>query len=61
MCYKRWRIYKKESCGIDMSENKFVELVYKDVDENENYKKIIDLVVNKCFEVEKLEKLNLYI
>ena len=44
-----------------MSKNNFVELVYKDVEKNENYEKIIDLVVNKCFSVEKLEKLNLYL
>ena len=42
-------------------ENNFVELVYKDIDENSNYEKTINLVVDKCFEVEKLVKLNLYI
>lgn len=44
-----------------MEENKFLELVYKDVEKNENYKKIITQVIDKCFSVEKLEKLNLYI
>ena len=43
-----------------MENNKFVELVYKDVEENKEYERIIDLVINKCFEVEKLENLNLY-
>ncbi len=43
-----------------MENNKFVELVYKDVEENEQYEKTINLVINKCFEVEKLENLNLY-
>ena len=41
--------------------NNFVELVYKDVEENKDYEKIINIVVDKCFEVEKLEKLNLYL
>lgn len=44
-----------------MEENKFVELVYNGVKENAEYKKIIDLVSEKCFSVEKLENLNLYI
>ncbi|MBR1653459.1 MAG: rRNA maturation RNase YbeY [Clostridia bacterium] len=44
-----------------MEENKFVELVYKDTQENKGYEKIISLVIDKCFEVEKLKKLNLYI
>ena len=44
-----------------MEENRgFVELVYNGIDENERYKEIISLVINKCFEVEKLENLNLY-
>ena len=41
--------------------NKFVELVYKDVEENKDYEAIINQVVNKCFSVEKIEKLNLYL
>ena len=44
-----------------MEENNFVELVYKDVEENSKYEDIINLVIEKCFKVEKLEKLNLYI
>lgn len=44
-----------------MENNEYVEIVYKDIKENENYEKIISIVVNKCFEVEKLQKLNLYI
>ena len=44
-----------------MENSKFVELVYKDVEENKEYEKIINLVIDKCFGVEKLENLNLYI
>ena len=44
-----------------MIESKFVELVYKDVDENKEYESTINQVINKCFETEKLENLNLYI
>ena len=44
-----------------MENNGFVELVYKDVEENKDYEKIINLVVDKCFTVEKLNNLNLYI
>ena len=44
-----------------MIESKFVELVYKDVDENKEYEITINQVINKCFETEKLENLNLYI
>ena len=44
-----------------MIESKFVELVYKDVDENSEYENTINQVINKCFETEKLENLNLYI
>ena len=36
------------------------ELVYKDVEENEEYEKIVNIVVDKCFEIEKLCDLNLY-
>ena len=38
-----------------------VALYYKDIDENTEYKEQIIKVVEKCFEEEKLEKLNLYI
>ena len=41
--------------------NKFVELVYKDIEENSSFEKTISLVIDKCFEVEKLVDLNLYI
>ena len=41
--------------------NNFVELFYKDLEENKIYEKTIQTVINKCFEIEKLEKLNLYI
>jgi probable rRNA maturation factor len=44
-----------------MKENKFVELVYNGVDENAEYEATINSVIEKCFSVEKLEKLNLYI
>ena len=44
-----------------MENSKFVELVYKNVEENKEYEKIINLVIEKCFGVEKLENLNLYI
>lgn len=44
-----------------MEENELVELVYKDIQENKDYEKIISLVVDKCFEVENLKKLKLYI
>ena len=42
-------------------ENKLVDLVYKDIDENIEFEKTIEIVINKCFEVENLIKLNLYI
>lgn len=62
MCNKRWRIYKEESCGLEnMSNKKFVELIYKDVVENKDYEDLIETVVDKCFSVEKLENLNLYL
>lgn len=44
-----------------MEENELVELVYKDIQENKDYEKIIGLVIDKCFEVENLKKLKLYI
>ncbi len=44
-----------------MKINNFVELVYKDVQENDEYEKLINIVVDKCFRVEKIENLNLYI
>lgn len=44
-----------------MENSKFVELVYKDVDENAEFEKIINIVIDKCFGVENLKDLNLYI
>lgn len=44
-----------------MENNELVELVYKDIEENTEYEKLINIVVDKCFRVEKIEKLNLYI
>ena len=44
-----------------MENNELVELVYKDIEENSEYEKLINIVVEKCFKVEKIEKLNLYI
>ena len=42
-------------------ENSFVELFYKDVSENKEYEDTIKTVINKCFQIEKLVNLNLYI
>ena len=42
-------------------ENNFVELFYKDLEENKAHEKTIQTVIKKCFEIEKLHKLNLYI
>ena len=44
-----------------MENKELVELVYKDVEENSEYEKLINIVIDKCFRVEKLENLNLYI
>ena len=41
--------------------NSFLELYYKNIEENDSYKELIEEVVSMCFKVEKLEKLNLYI
>lgn len=41
-----------------MKEN--CEIIYKGINTNEEYEKTIHKVVNKCFEIEKLEKTNLY-
>lgn len=41
-----------------MKEN--CEIIYKGINTNEEYEKTIHKVVNKCFEMEKLEKTNLY-
>ena len=41
--------------------DKFYEIEYLDIEENLNYNEIIKNVINKCFEVEGLEKSNLYV
>lgn len=38
-----------------------LELNYLDIDENDSYKEIIKRVLQKCFEIEKLENKNLYV
>lgn len=40
---------------------KYVEIEFWDIEENEEYKKIIQNVVSTCFEVENLCKTNLYL
>jgi len=42
-------------------ENSFVELFYKDISENKEFEDTIKTVINKCFQIEKLVNLNLYI
>ncbi len=42
-----------------MEEN--YEIIYKGIETNEEYEETIDKVVDKCFEMEKLEDTNLYI
>lgn len=39
----------------------FFEVIYKDIDENKEYEKVIEKVLNKCFEEENLENSKLYI
>ena len=39
----------------------FFEVVYKDIEENKEYEKVIDKVLTKCFEEEKLQDSKLYI
>ena len=58
MYYKSWRIYKKESCGLNMNDSKFVELVYKNVDENSEFRKIdkeTDVLSFPMFEKDELD------
>lgn len=38
-----------------------VQIEFLDIDENEDYEKLIEKVAKKCFEVEDLEKKNLYL
>ena len=42
-------------------ENSFVELFYKGISENKEFEDTIKTVINKCFQIEKLVNLNLYI
>ena len=42
-------------------ENNFLELYYKNIEEKLEYKNLISNVVNMCFKVENIEKINLYI
>ena len=39
----------------------FSEIEFLDIEENEEYKKIADIVINKCFEKENLVNANMYI
>lgn len=39
----------------------FVEIEYRELEENTQYEELINRVVGKCFEVEKLENTKLYI
>ena len=39
----------------------FYEVIYKEVDKNKEYEKVIERVLTKCFEEEKLQKTKLYI
>ncbi len=38
-----------------------VEIIYDDIQENENYDEIITRVINECFKNENMERLKLYI
>lgn len=39
----------------------FFEVIYRDIDENKDYEKVIEKVLNKCFKEENLENSKLYI
>ena len=39
----------------------FYEVIYKEVDKNKEYEKVIERVLTKCFEEEKLQNSKLYI
>lgn len=39
----------------------YVEIEYRDLEQNKNYDELIKKVIAKCFEVEKLEHTNLYV
>ena len=52
------------SCIRSLVKKYFQEVVvinFNDIDEKEEYKKIIYQVINKCFEVENLKETKLYI
>ena len=38
----------------------FVEIEFVDIEENKEYEKLIEKVVEKCFEIENLKDKNLY-
>ena len=40
---------------------KYYEIVYLEIEENDKYEKIIDKVIKKCFETENLIQSNLYV
>lgn len=42
-------------------ENNLLELYYKNIEEKDEYKELIETVVKTCFKVEKIDKINLYI
>lgn len=48
----------KKRKGIKMQ---VTQIEFLDIEENEEYKKLIEKVAQKCFEIEKLEKKNLYL
>ncbi len=41
--------------------NKVVEINYHDIEENSEYEKIIEQVLEKCFQEENMDKLGLYV
>lgn len=41
--------------------NKFAEIVYNKIKKNKEYEELINEVINKCFQTEKLDKLKLYV
>ena len=41
--------------------DKFYEIEYLDIEENNQYNQLIELVINKCYETEHLEKSKLYV
>ena len=39
-------------------ENNLLELYYKNIEEKDEYKELIETVVKTCFKVEKIDKIN---